>query len=211
MSGRHVLLQPCLMLVTEPHPNLREVVGQALAGGVNTVQLRDKAAQRFELMATAQELRPLVQPPNLLIVNGDYGAVARAGADGTQMSRAPTRTIAADGGRGLLGVSVHSAADAREAEQLGADYLIAGTVFASQSHSDVAPQGLDYLRDVCAAVSIPTLAIGGITPARVGICINAGAAGVAVLSPIMRADDPEAVAREYCLALDAAWKAKQCT
>lgn len=195
------------MLVTEPHPSLCEVVAQAVAGGVNVVQLRDKAARRFELMATAQELRPLMQPPNLLIVNGDYSAVARAGADGTQVRRAPTRTTAADGGWALLGVSIHTLDEAREAVYGGADYVIAGTIFASQSHPHIAPQGLGFLREVCASVAIPTLAIGGITPARMAGCVEAGAAGVAVLSPIMRADDPEQIARSYRQALDTAWKA----
>ncbi len=205
-----MLPRPCLMLVTEPHPDLGSVVASAVRGGVNVVQLRDKTAQRFELMATAQELRSLVQPPNLLIVNGDYGAVTRAGADGTQMSRAPTRTIAADSGHGLLGVSIHTLDEAREAVYGGADYLVAGTIFASQSHPDTAPQGVEYLRVVCASVSIPVLAIGGVTPTRVAGCVEAGAAGVAVLSPIMRATDPEAVAGEYWRALQHAWKAKQC-
>lgn len=202
---------PCLMLVTEPHPHLSEVVAQAVAGGVNVVQLRDKSAQQFELMATAQELRPLVQPPNLLIVNGDYGAVARAGADGTQMNYAPTVAFMADGSRGLLGVSVHTVAEAQEAAYGGADYVIAGTIFASQSHPPVAPQGLGFLRDVCASITIPVIAIGGIMPARVAGCIEAGAAGVAVLSPIMRTSDSNLIAQDYWRALQSAWKAYRCT
>ncbi len=205
-----MLPRPCLMLVTEPHSHLREVIGQAIAGGVNVVQLRDKAAQPFELIAAAQELRAIVQPPSLLIVNGLYAAVARARADGTQMKCAPTGAWIADSGQGLLGVSIHTVIEAQEAAYGGADYLIAGTIFASQSHPDIAPQGLGFLRDVCASVTIPTLAIGGITPVRVAGCVKAGAAGVAVLSPLMRADAPELIAREYWRALQEAWKAKQC-
>ena len=193
------------MLVTEPHPRLPEIVAAAVAGGVNVVQMRDKTAKQFELIATAQELRALIPPPNLLIVNGTYHAVARAGADGTQMSRAPGKSIAADSGRGLLGVSVHSVGEAQEAACGGADYLVAGTVFASQSHPEITPQGVGFLRDICQAVTIPVLAIGGVTPDRVAACVDAGAAGVAVLSPLMRAQDPEAVARAYRDALEAAW------
>ncbi len=111
----------------------------------------------------------------------------------------------------LVGQSVHSVSEALVSAQSGYEYLVAGTIFASQSHPDGQAQGLDYLRDVCAAVTIPVVAIGGITPDRVAGCIEAGAAGVAVLSPIMRADDPQLIAQDYRQALDSAWKAKQCT
>lgn len=195
------------MLVTEPHPNLVEVVASAVQGGVNVVQLRDKTAGRFELTATTLDLWDVTRSPVLLIVNGSDAYTVRKSAAGTQLSIASFRVTPSRQGQWLTGVSVHSPAEAVEAEQLGADYVVAGTVFASQSHPEVAPQGVEYLREVCAAATIPTLAIGGITPARVAECIAAGAAGVAVRSPIMRADDPEQIARSYRQALDTAWKA----
>jgi len=205
-----MLPQPCLMLVTEPHPNLREVVVQAIAGGVNVVQLRDKAADCFQLVQAAWHLEEVVQPPALLVINGANTYIMRKTGCGTQLSIAALRAMSFEHKYLPCGVSVHTVAEAREAEQLGADYLIAGTIFASQSHPDIAPQGLGFLRDVCASVTIPTLAIGGITPVRVAGCVKAGAAGVAVLSPLMRADAPELIAREYWRALQEAWKAKQC-
>lgn len=199
------------MLVTEPHPSLRKVVGQAVAGGVNVVQLRDKAADRFERVRIALDLDEVVQPPTLLIINGaDTYAVRKAG-HGTQLAMDAFRVMSLEHKYSLWGVSVHTVDEAREAEHLGADYLIAGTIFNSQSHPDAAPQGLGFLCEACASVAIPTLAIGGITPARVAGCVKAGAAGVAVLSPIMRATAPELTAREYWYALEQAWKANQCT
>ena len=102
----------------------------------------------------------------------------------------------------MIGRSAHSIEAAIKAARIGADYLIAGTIFASHSHPAVAPAGLEFLRDVCAAVDIPVIAIGGITPVNAGDCIRAGAAGVAVMSPIMHADDPAGVARDYRAVLD---------
>lgn len=198
------------MLVTKPHPRLSDVVAQAVAGGVNVVQLRDKAATRFDLVATALGLWDVTRPPTLLIINGADNYAVRKAASGTQLSLAAFRAMSLEHKYSLWGVSVHTVAEAREAEQIGADYLVAGMIFASQSHPHVAPQGLDFLRDVCASVTIPTLAIGGITPALVAECVKAGAAGVAVLSPIMRAADPQHTAQEYWRALQDAWKTKQC-
>lgn len=106
----------------------------------------------------------------------------------------------------LVGRSVHSVDAAREAAAQGADYLVAGTIFASQSHPDREPTGLGFLRDVCAAANLPVLAIGGVTPQNLELCLEAGAAGVAVLSPIMRATDPQAAAQAYRGALDSNWK-----
>jgi thiazole tautomerase (transcriptional regulator TenI) len=89
---------------------------------------------------------------------------------------------------------------ARAAVDWGADYLVAGTVFASASHPGEPAAGLAFLAQVCAAVRVPVLAIGGVTPANLADCLRAGAAGVAVLSPLQGAD-PRAVAAAYVAAL----------
>lgn len=199
------------MLVTEPHRDLVDIVAAAVRGGVDVVQLRDKAAGPLEVTATALDLWDVTRPPTLLVVNGASVYTVRKSASGMQLSMTACRETPLHHGQWLTGVSVHSPAEAQEAAQWGADYVVAGTVYASQSHPDVAPQGIEYLREVCASVSIPAIAIGGVTPARVAECVAAGVAGVAVLSPIMRAADPQAAAREYRQALDAAWKAIPCT
>jgi len=101
----------------------------------------------------------------------------------------------------LIGRSIHNIDSALQAEIDGANYIVAGTIFASNSHPGETPAGLDFLREVCASVTIPVIAIGGITPQNTPDCLAAGAAGVAVLSPIMRAKDPKRVAEMYCEAL----------
>jgi thiazole tautomerase (transcriptional regulator TenI) len=81
------------------------------------------------------------------------------------------------------------------------NYLLVGTMFASASHPDKPPEGLALLRALREAVSLPLIAIGGITPERVGECIEAGAQGVAVISGIADAPDPRVAAQQYRKAL----------
>ena len=199
---------PCLMLVTEPSSRLPQIAGEAVGGGVNVVHLRDKRASAHCLRLTFKGLGQSLRGGTIVVVNADWQRAVAFGARHIHLPEqsAPVGVIRHHLGSGaLVGKSVHFVEAAIRAASQGADYLIAGTIFASQSHPDIEPAGLDFLRDVCAAVSIPVLAIGGVTPENSAPCIQAGAAGVAVLSPIMRAADPKAAAQKYRAALDAAW------
>lgn len=89
-----------------------------------------------------------------------------------------------------IGCSVHSRDEAVRAEDWGADYLIAGHIFATDSKAGRPPRGVDFLADVCRSVSIPVFAIGGLTPERMPAILNAGAAGACVMSQAMTAADP---------------------
>ena len=203
------LPQPCLMLVTEPSPRLPQIAGEAVGGGVNVVHLRDKRPAAHGLRLTFKGLGQSLRSGTIVIVNADWQRAVGFGARHIHLPEqsAPVGVIRHRLGSGALaGKSAHSVEAAIRAASQGADYIIAGTIFASQSHPDIEPMGLDFLRDVCAAVSIPVLAIGGVTLDNLGACIEAGAAGVAVLSPIMRATDPKAAAQAYRAALDAAWE-----
>ena len=205
---------PCLMLVTEPGDGLFTTVVRAVDGGVNVVQWRDKRKSIGKLSRFVSGLSDITKDRARLIANGDWEACLRAGVRSIHL---PEQSLPVGvvrhraGGRALIGKSVHSLSAAIRAEQDGADYIIVGTIYASPSHPDVPPLGLDFLRSVCEAVAIPTVAIGGVTPERVSECVDVGAAGVAVLSPLMRASDPEAAARHYRVALDEAWEKKKCS
>jgi thiamine-phosphate pyrophosphorylase len=196
-TGRHRVL----MLVTEPGPKLVDIVRAAVDGGVDIVQWRDKSGDSPERQRLATALRDAAHPPTLLIVNGGVPTADGIHLPETGLSIAEALRIA--GPASIVGRSIHSVDSATAAEADGADYLVAGTIFASQSHPNAPAAGLDFLRSVCTAVSLPVIAIGGITPANVAGCLAAGATGVAVLSPIMRSDNPTAVAAEYRAALDA--------
>jgi thiamine-phosphate pyrophosphorylase len=96
----------------------------------------------------------------------------------------------------IIGVSVDNVEQALQAERDGADYLGAGPVFATPTKADAAPPiGLDGLAEICRRVSIPVVAIGGITAENAGAVIAAGADGVAVVSAVVAAEDVEEAAR----------------
>jgi thiamine-phosphate pyrophosphorylase len=191
------------MLVTDRHRaaprDIVEVVTAAIKGGVQFVQLREKDLPAGELFALAQRLREVTRERALLVVNDRADVALACNADGVHLGEASLPVAAGRriiGREKLLGRSVHTVAAATEAERDGADYLIAGAIFPTASHPDAAPQGLDFLREVCAAVKIPVFAIGGITRANARDCLAAGAHGVAVMGEIIGADKPEQRARE---------------
>jgi thiamine-phosphate diphosphorylase len=140
-----------------------------------------------------------------LIVNGSIGVAHFSCAEGVQLPEAQWR---ADGAicrakqLGLVvGASVHSLSDAQAACEMGADYLVVGTIFDSLSHPGAPGVGLACLNAICRNVRVPVVAIGGVAVDNAMDCILNGAAGVAVLSPIMRDVDPQAMATAYASAL----------
>jgi len=207
------LPRPCLMLVTEPSPRLPQIAGEAVGGGVNVVHLRDERAAAHGLKVTFKGLGQSLRAGTIVVVNADWQRAVGFGARHIHLPEqsAPVGVIRHRLGAGaLVGKSAHSVEAAVRAAAQGADYLIAGTIFASQSHPEAEPAGLDFLREVCAAVSVPVLATGGVTPDNLAGCLEMGAAGVAVSSAIMRAADPKSAARQYRAALDAACEEREC-
>lgn len=89
-----------------------------------------------------------------------------------------------------LGASCHSTDEAREAVSLGADYLIAGHIYATDCKKGLPGRGLAFLREVCGCVDVPVYAIGGITAENAGDVVAAGAAGVCIMSGLMQSEDP---------------------
>ena len=205
---------PCLMLVTEPSPRLPEIIAEAVAGGVNTVQWREKVRNGAHYRQRCVSIRKASGDSVPVLVNGNWEAALACGARHIHL---PEKSLPLGvarwrlGGNGLIGKSVHSLEGALKAQADGADYLVAGSIFASASHPDIAPAGLEFLREVCAAITIPVVAIGGVTPENVGECILAGAAGAAVLSPLMTAEDPREVAQAYFAAIIAAREQVACS
>lgn len=202
---------PCLMLVTDRARlrgrALEEVVSQAIDGGVNAVQLREKDLSSGELYELAITLRAVTRGRALLLVNDRLDVALACGADGVHLperSLPLTKARSLAGEACLIGRSVHSVDAAREAERDGADYLIAGSVYETASKPGAAPAGVELVRAVAEAVRVPILAIGGITPERVRDVVAAGADGIAVISAVLDANDPCASASLLRAALDGA-------
>jgi len=180
---------------------LVDAVAAAVEAGVNTVQLREKDLDTHALSALARRLREAIGGRALLIVNASADVMREVVADGLHLpADAP---FARPAGQSLVGRSVHSVADAVLAEREGADYVIAGPVYETASHPGVPAAGLRLVSGVVAAVSVPVVAIGGITAARVPGVLSAGAGGVAVISAVLGAKSPRAAASALREALEA--------
>jgi thiamine-phosphate diphosphorylase len=151
----------------------------AVGGGATVVQLRRKGATTDELVDAGQEFPEL---DALFVVNDDVEAAVRLGANGVHLGRADQGAERAVAAGLLLGTSAASVAEALEGERQRAAYIGAGPVWATPSKPDAdSAIGLEGLAEICRAVSIPVVAIGGIDASNAGDCIRAGAAGVAVI------------------------------
>jgi len=159
-----------------------ETAQAAVAAGATVVQLRVKAPTAA-VVAAGRGFRELGVT---FVVDDDVEAALALGADGVHLGRADEGAERAREHGLLLGRSVASVEEARAAD---ADYLGAGPLWETPSKPDADPPiGLEGLRRVCCAVEIPVVAIGGIDATNAAACIEAGAAGVAV---IRAATDPE--------------------
>ena len=202
------LPQPVLCLVTDPRVDrakLPAIVERAVAGGVNLVQLRLPGLPAGQVLAVGEALIGRLGRRAGLIVNDRVDVALAIGAAGVQLGEESlpvpvARRLLGEGF--LIGRSVHTRSGAQAAEHAGADYLILGTIFATRSHPSVAGAGPALVREVTAAVQTPVLAIGGITAQNARSVLEAGAAGVAVISAILDAPDPEWAAAELRAALE---------
>ena len=186
---------------------------ECLAGGATFLQLREKAlpekALRPEaLRAEALELAALAaryQVP--FVVDDDVRLAVDVGADGVHvgqhdMEAGRVRELLGPGK--ILGVSAQTVEEALLAEREGADYLGVGAIFPTGTKKDADAVSLDTLREICGAVSIPVVAIGGITRENAGLLAGTGIAGAAVVSALFAQPDIRRAAEELKAALTAA-------
>jgi thiamine-phosphate pyrophosphorylase len=178
-----------------------DIVRAAVRGGVTCVQLREKTCSTREFIAEALAIRNFLKSHGIPFIINDRVDVALAvGADGvhlgqTDMPLAMARAIL--GRSHIIGVSAESLRDAAEAEAGGADYLGVSPIFVTATKTDTAaPLGLEGLRAIRRTVNLPLVAIGGVGTANAAEVIASGADGVAVVSAIVTAADPEFAARE---------------
>ena len=179
---------------------LLEQIESALAGGVTLVQLREKRMSGEDLVREAREVRALCHRYGVpLILNDDVDAALASGADGVHVGAEdlPVRSVRERVGQGMIvGATAKTVAQAQAAEAAGADYLGVGAVFPSPTKRNAIRITAEELRTICASVSIPAVAIGGITRENLGELRGCGMAGIAVVSAIFSAEDIQAAARE---------------
>lgn len=188
--------QTGLYLITEDavRSELRlAAVERALSAGARVIQLRDKATPRRQLLAEAREMKQLCERLGAaFIVNDDVAVALSCGADGVHVGQGD---LPADEARALLGeskvvgLSIHSAFQAREADRLPVDYFGVGAIFATSTKLDATLAGTELLRAVRSVSSMPLVAIGGIDSSNAAAVFEAGADAVAIVRGVFGQED----------------------
>jgi thiamine-phosphate pyrophosphorylase len=200
-----------LCLVTDRHQtagrDLLALVQESLVAGLPAVQLREKDVDAAELARLGRALRSATAAHGaMLIVNDRVDVALAVGADGVQRTTTslPIADILVVADKRLrVGASVHALEEAVAAAEAGADWIIFGPVYDTPSKRAYGPpQGLRALEQVARDVRVPVIAIGGITPERVGEVLRAGAHGVAAISAILSAPSPADATRRFLDALN---------
>ncbi len=180
--------------------DLVPLVEAAVRGGVTVVQLRGKSLLHADFLALARRIVPVLKRHRVPLIINDMAEIALScGAAGLHLGQddlplAVARKILADDM--IIGVSVNTPEEAREAERRGADYVGAGPVFATATKAtDLPVLGPQAFRRIKESVLIPVVAIGGITGENARSVLEAGADGIAVVSALLGADDPQEAAR----------------
>lgn len=198
-----------LLVITDresaPRRDIEEIAAAAFRGGCRWIMVREKDLDTLALIPLAARVVLAAQGCGAaVLVNGDVDAVLAADAHGVHLphGRSVAEARARLTGFKMIGVSAHSLAEARAAEAAGADYVTLSPVFETASKPGYGPAlGTATLSEVAGAVSVPVLALGGVTRANAAECLAAGAAGVAVMGAVMGADSPEAAVRDLLAAL----------
>jgi thiamine-phosphate pyrophosphorylase len=189
-SGLYVITDAAL----RPDRSHVDIVRAVLAGGARIVQLRDRSSPLSTVVAQGREIRRLTREAGALFIVNDRVDVALAcDADGVHLGLDDIRPeearllLSADG---IIGVSVNSIEEAQAAESAGADYIGVGAIFGTATKSDAgAPIGLERLREIKRATTLPVVAIGGISLKNLRSVAEAGADAAAVVSAVVCAED----------------------
>lgn len=184
-------------------------IGRALESGADWIQIREKHLPARDLLsltlnaiAAAKSASPDVNGRARIFVNDRLDVALATGAAGVHLGNESIPVAHAvkwcSSGHAppdfAIGVSCHGLDEARAAERAGASYLFFGPVFDTPSkRSFGAPQGLDRLSEVCAAVKIPVIAIGGVNEGNAASCIRAGASGIAAIRMFQESSDTAAL------------------
>lgn len=188
--------------------SLYEQVEECLKGGVTCLQLREKDLDSGSFLKEAKEIKKLCHESNVsFIINDNVDIAIEVGADGIHigqhdMNAATVRTLI--GKDMIMGVSVQTVEQALAAETNGADYLGVGAMFATGTKNDADDVDFNTLKNICNAVKIPVVAIGGITADNMHLLKNSGIDGVAVVSAIFAQNDIKQATSQLLI------KAKEC-
>lgn len=175
-------------------------VEAAIKGGATFIQLREKEMDEESFLKEAREIKELCSRYKVpFVINDNVEIAARMGADGVHVGQKDMeagnvrKRLGADK---IIGVSAQTVEQAKKAEEQGADYLGVGAVFPTGSKADAVEVGPERLKEICSAVDIPVIAIGGISSGNVDQLGGTGICGIAVISAVFAQDDTEEAARD---------------
>ena len=179
--------------------SLYQQVECALKGGATCVQLREKELDDEAFLNEAMEISALCRKYGVpFFINDNVEIAIKCHADGIHVGQEDmeaSKVRERVGSDMMIGVSVHSVEEALEAVKNGADCLGVGAMFSTSTKTDVNVMPKETLRDICAAVDIPVVAIGGINKSNISQLAGTGVNGVALVSAIFAADDIESECR----------------
>ncbi|NEU30746.1 thiamine phosphate synthase [bacterium LRH843] len=187
----------------EFHPgrSVTDVMEEAILGGVDIIQLRDKTSSKRAVLEKAKTLRELTRKHDVLFIVNDHIDVALAvDADGIHIGQddLPIEEARKIVGNKIIGISTHHIEEARAAEAGGADYIGVGPIFPTKSKADVVdPVTTAYIEQVAAEIKIPFVAIGGIKLHNVDQVLDAGATRICMISEIVGAADVMGVCQQF--------------
>ena len=202
---------PRLLLITERtlmRPTFEVALLSALRGGARLIHLREKDLAPREVLSLLFKAQKLAEVYGAKLLVNSRGDLARAAhLDGVHLPEndlSPRDVRSTLGQHALCGVSTHSLETAQRAANEGADYIVFGPVFPTQSHPETAARGLDELRAIVNAVSIPVFAIGGVDATNAAQCRQTGAHGIAVIRAVWQSEniDIEAAVRKLVEVVD---------
>jgi thiamine-phosphate pyrophosphorylase len=185
---------------------------KAIDGGAKVIQLRDKQYSKGELMDIAKKLAALCRSSNVLFIVNDYLDIALASeSDGIHVGQddLPISVIRNELPIDrIIGISASTPALARKAESEGADYVAVGSVFPSLTKPKAKVVGLERLRQIRKAISITTVAIGGINGHNIGAAMAAGADAAAVISAVLNQKDIKSASRQLVEEIEKEYKSR---
>ena len=165
----------------------------------DAIHLREKQMTAKKLFEAVNMLSRVGVPLSKIIINDRVDVAVVTGVKGVQLAyhSLDVSMIKTNFPQLTVGCSIHSVEEGKKVQRLGADYVIYGHIFSTQSKPGLEPRGLEELIKLTGSLDIPVIAIGGIAPENTKQVINSGADGIAMMSGVLNADDPLAVIKAY--------------
>ena len=167
--------------------NFYERIDEISKYNLDYLILREKDLNDEELENMANRIKSIFEESQIkLIINGNINVAIKTNAYGVQLTFKDFCGGVGNGFSGIKGVSVHSLKEALISEKKGADYLLYGHIFETDCKKELAPRGVEKLKEMCESVKIPVYAIGGINEKNFHQILEVGASGMALMSSLMR-------------------------